>query len=137
MQIIEKYSHLNGEEYLIVHHKDLYDEIKDVIHEVKANELKTKKSEEKIMKGRLLYTPDGLNREFKRLFKQRNWESAKYSYYITTEYSTMQELINLPLNKQKELLIKNGIESPIYINITWNTFFNNSLTASSLVLCMP
>ena len=28
MKIAQKYSHLNGEEYLIVHHNDLYKEIK-------------------------------------------------------------------------------------------------------------
>ena len=27
MKIAQKYSHLNGEEYLIVHHNDLYNEI--------------------------------------------------------------------------------------------------------------
>ena len=27
MKIAQKYSHLNGEEYLIVHHKPIYDEI--------------------------------------------------------------------------------------------------------------
>ena len=31
MKIAQKYSHLNGEEYLIVHHKKLYKEIIDVI----------------------------------------------------------------------------------------------------------
>lgn len=31
MKIIEKYSHLNGEEYLIVHHKLVLDEIIKVI----------------------------------------------------------------------------------------------------------
>lgn len=33
MKIVQKYSHLNGEEYLIVHHKKLYTEIKNVIKE--------------------------------------------------------------------------------------------------------
>ena len=31
MKIVEKYSHLNGEEYLIVHHGDIYKEIIDII----------------------------------------------------------------------------------------------------------
>jgi hypothetical protein len=114
MEIIEKYSHLNGEEYLIVHHNDIYKEIIDVIHIVNADKFRTKVSKEKTMKGRLLYNPDELNREFKRLFKQRDWKDVRYSYYVTTDYSIMQELITLPLEKQKEFLIEKGVSSPIY-----------------------
>lgn len=114
MEIIEKYSHLNGEEYLIVHHKDVYKEIIDIIQSVDTDKFRTKVSEEKTMKGRLLYNPDELNREFKRLFKLRSWKDVRYSYYVTTDYSVMQELITLPLEKQKEFLIKKGVASPIY-----------------------
>jgi hypothetical protein len=114
MKIIERYSHLNGEEYLIVHHKNVYKEITDIIQSVDANKFRTKVSKEKTMKGKLLYNPDELNREFKRLFKERNWEDVRYSYYVTTDYSIMQELITLPLEKQKEFLIRKGISSPIY-----------------------
>jgi len=113
LKIVEKYSHLNGEEYLIVHHNDIYVEIKEVIQSVDANNFKTKVSKEKTMPGRLLYNPAELNREFKRLFKQKNWEDVRYSYYITTDYSVMQELISLPLDKQKEYLITEGIQAPI------------------------
>ncbi len=31
MKIAARYSHLNGEEYLIVHRKELWDEVLDVI----------------------------------------------------------------------------------------------------------
>jgi len=113
MEIIEKYSHLNGEEYLMVHHKDIYNEIVDVIHTVNADKFKTKVSKEKTMKGRLLYNPSELNREFNRLFNQKNWNEVRYTYYVTTNYSIMQELISLPLEKQKEFLIKRGVTSPI------------------------
>ncbi len=114
MKIIEKYSHLNGEEYLIVHHRKVYTEIIDVIQSVDADKLRTKVSEEKTMEGKLLYNPGELNREFKRLFKERNWKDVRYSYYVTTDYSIMQELITLPLEEQKELLIEKGVDSPIH-----------------------
>jgi hypothetical protein len=113
MKIAEKYSHLNGEEYLIVHHDDIYGEIKDVIHTVNAEALKTKVSDEKTKKGKLLYNPGELNREFRRLFRKRGWKDTRYSYYVTTDYAIMQELITLPLENQKEFLIEKGIESPI------------------------
>lgn len=47
MKIAQKYSHLNGEEYLIVHHNDLYKEIKTIISRIKAEDFKTKLSKEK------------------------------------------------------------------------------------------
>lgn len=114
MEIAEKYSHLNGEEHLIVHHNDTYEEIKEVIKAVDAENFRTKISKEKGRTGELLYNPDELNREFKRLFKRLSWEDVRYSYYITTDYSVMQELIILPIQKQKEFLIERGVESPIY-----------------------
>jgi len=114
MKIVQKYSHLNGEEYLLVHHRDVYTEIMDIIRAVNAQNFRNKVSKEKTMKGKLLYNPDGLNREFKRLFKGRNWEDVRYAYYVTTDYSIMQELITLPLEKQKEFLIQRGDSAPIY-----------------------
>ena len=57
MKIIKKYSHLNGEEYLIVHHKDLYNEIKSVIKNINAEGLKTKVSKENRKAGTQLYSP--------------------------------------------------------------------------------
>lgn len=47
MRVLGKYSHLNGEEYLIVHHKKLYKEIFDVIATVDALQFRTKISKEK------------------------------------------------------------------------------------------
>lgn len=114
MKIIEKYSHLNGEEYLLVHHKKVYKEIIDIIQSIDTEKFRTKVSKEKTMKGKLLYNPDELNREFKRLFKEKDWKDVRYSYYVTTDYLIMQELITLPLEKQKEFLIEKGVTSPIY-----------------------
>jgi Txe/YoeB family toxin of Txe-Axe toxin-antitoxin module len=64
MKIAQKYSHLNGEEYLIVHHKKLYDEIESIIKNIDADEFVNKKSKEKTMKGKMLYSPVNLNKEF-------------------------------------------------------------------------
>ena len=85
----------------------------DVIHTVDADKCKTKVSKERAKKNRLLYSPEDLNREFKQLFGQRNWKSVRYSYHVTTDYSIMQKLIVLPLDKQREFLIEKGVPSPI------------------------
>lgn len=50
MQIIEIYSHLYGEEFLIARKPELYNEIKNVIYSLDATKFKTKISEEKTMK---------------------------------------------------------------------------------------
>ena len=43
MKIANIYSHLNGYEHMIVHHKDLWDEIVEAINSIDANAF-TKKS---------------------------------------------------------------------------------------------
>lgn len=113
MKIEQKYSHLNGEEYLLVHRKKLYDEIIKTIESIDANNLMKKISKEKTMKGKALYSPIALNKEFTKKFRKLNWNESRYQYYITTDYKLMQELILLPYNGQKEFLIEKGVKEPI------------------------
>ena len=44
MRIAARYSHLNGEEYMLVHRRSLWNEIQEVIEEVDATACKTKVS---------------------------------------------------------------------------------------------
>jgi len=37
VKIVEQYSHLNGLEFLLVHKPELWQEIKDVIHDIDGN----------------------------------------------------------------------------------------------------
>jgi hypothetical protein len=113
MKIAQQYSHLNGEEYLIVHHKKLYDEIIKVIKSIDANEFMTKESKEKTMRGKMLYSPIDINEEFHKKFDEKGWHESRYQYYVTTNQKLMQELIVLPYDKQKTFLIKNGDKNPI------------------------
>jgi len=114
MKIVEKYSHLNGEEYLLVHHKAVYEEIKTVIREVDANRCLTKTSKEKTKKGRLLYGPKTINQIFNQLFRAYNWNEARYSYYVTTDRAVMEEIIHLSPKEQKAFLVQQGVALPIY-----------------------
>jgi hypothetical protein len=113
MKIIEKYSHLNGEEYLIVHHQSVLNEIFHVIESVDAEKCRTKVSKEKTMKGKKLYNPKALNKAFDRFFQKKGWKGVKYSYYVTTDRSIMNELITLSTKQQKDFLIQHGVKSPI------------------------
>ncbi len=114
MKIAEKYSHLNGEEYLIVHHKDLHKEIKEVIAHIDAEKLKTKVSKEIRKEGTNLYSPVELNKEFHREFSKRNWTESRYNYYITLNRELMEKSISMPASEQKKFLAEHGEKEPIY-----------------------
>jgi hypothetical protein len=113
MKIAQKYSHLNGEEYLIVHHKKLYNEIIDTIQTIDASKFMSKESKEKTMTGKMLYSPIELNKKFNEKFNRLGWNESRYKYFITTDLKILPELITLPYNQQKEFLISKGIEEPI------------------------
>lgn len=113
MRITQKYSHLNGEEYLIVHHRALYDELISVIESIDAGSLMTKESKEKGMVGKMLFSPIAINRAFIEAFRERGWNESRYKYYITTDRKLMQEIVPLSYVEQKEHLQRNGIANPI------------------------
>jgi hypothetical protein len=113
MKTAQKYSHLNGEEYLIVHHNDLYKEIIAVIKYINANLFLTKESKEKTMPGVMLYSPIELNKTFNEKFNKLGWSESRYKYFITTDQKILPELITLPYDEQKEFLISKGVKEPI------------------------
>lgn len=113
MKISQKYSHLNGEEYLIVHHKELYTEIFNVIESIDASKFVTKVSKEKTMNGTMLYSPIALNKEFNIKFNDKGWKESRYQYYVTTDPSLMQELVVLSYEMQRKFLVEKGITEPI------------------------
>ena len=114
MKIAKKYSHLNGEEYLIVHHKSLYDEIKSVIGVVNADQYKTKISKEKTKKGKKLYSPVEINKALDEKFTLNEWKESRYQYYITLNRELMEKSISMPPKEQKEFLIAHGENKPIF-----------------------
>lgn len=113
MEIAQKYSHLNGEEFLIVHHPELYSEIKEVITAINANGLKSKISNEKIKKGDYLFSPRLLNSEFDHSFSALNWHESRYHYYITLNRELLEQSILLPYEDQRDFLVRNGEVDPI------------------------
>ncbi len=114
MKIAQKYSHLNGEEYLIVHHNNLYKEIKEVVKRIDASKYLTKVSKEKRKIGNSLYSPKELNDAFEREFSKLNWNESRYSYFITLNRDLMEQSIPMSPSEQKDFLTANGEEDPIY-----------------------
>jgi len=118
MRIAKKHSHLNGEEWLLVHEKDTYRELLDVIKAIDAEKCRTKVSKEKQMKGRLLFSPKDLNAEFDSRLSSLGWESKRYSYYIAHNYDQTEVMINLSLEEQKQYLLDQGAEAIFSYNQT-------------------
>lgn len=114
MKIAQKYSHLNGEEYLLVHQPALYREIIDAIEGIDAEMLKTKVSKEIRMKGKALYSPVALNEAFKQAFAGNNWQESRYNYYITLNRELMEKSVMMSAKEQRQFLIDNGESEPIY-----------------------
>lgn len=118
MQIRAKYSHLNGYEYLRFRHPDLWDEVVDVIASVDAEACKTKVSKEKTMKGRLLYSPDDMNAEFKEGFGARGWEQRRHTFWVTSDERLLRGVYGLAAADQRQRIVDAGHEPIMSYNQT-------------------
>lgn len=77
MEIIAEYSFNKGKEYIEKTHKTEFEELKAIISKVDATQCKTKKSEEKTMKGKMLYSPRAMNKEFDRQLRAKEWYAQR------------------------------------------------------------
>ena len=106
MKIVEKYSHLNGLEFLLVHKPELWQEIESVIHSIDAEKCKTKISKEKTKSGKLLYSPIDLNAIFKEKLYELKWEESRVSYWVTKDERLIRKTIAMPSDMQKQEIEK-------------------------------
>jgi len=113
MTIAEIYSHLNGLEFLLVHHRKLWKEIQSVIAEVDAHACRTKVSKEKTKKGKLLFSPVAINANFKSLLNSKNWQENRVSYWVTKNEKLIRKTLTIPPDEQKKEIEAAG-EVPIY-----------------------
>ena len=118
MRIGAKYSHLNGEEYLLVHRKELWHEVQAVITEVDAQACKTKVSKEKTMRGRMLYSPLDMNAAFKHGLKSLGWEERRNTFWVTEDERLLRRIYGLPAEEQKAAIEAAGHEPIMSYNQT-------------------
>jgi len=118
MKIAKTHSHLNGEEGLLVHERDAYDEIRAVIEAIDAWGCRTKLSKEQRMRGKALYSPVALNREFDDCLRELGWQSTRYSYYIAHNHEQLEAMAQLPIEEQKRFLEERGAEAIYSYNQT-------------------
>lgn len=81
MEIVYTYSHLGGEEILMVRHPELDQEIYDVIKKIQCSG-RCKISKEKTMLGKALYSPIELNTLFKQEFNKRGWSEIRDKFDV-------------------------------------------------------
>ncbi|HOJ71104.1 MAG TPA: BglII/BstYI family type II restriction endonuclease [Syntrophorhabdaceae bacterium] len=113
MKIVEVYSHLNGLEFLLVHKPALWKEIKDVVSAVDAQNCRTKISNEKKMKGRLLFSPIDINAAFKQLLRSKKWQENRVSYWVTKNERLIRKTLTMSPEEQKREIEEAG-EKPIF-----------------------
>lgn len=101
MKIAQTYSHLNGLEYLLVHKKPLWKEVRRVIESVDAGFCKTKISKEKRMMGKVLYAPGEMNKAFAERLKTTNWEESRVNYWVTKSEKLIRSTLSKPESEQK------------------------------------
>jgi hypothetical protein len=118
MRVAKKHSHLNGEEWLLVHERDAYQEVLDVIASIDAEKCRTKISKEKGRRGRALYSPVDLNAEFDKRFADLGWESTRYSYYVAHDFEQLEVMASMSLEEQKQYLLEQGAEAIYSYNQT-------------------
>lgn len=110
MRISAKYSHLNGEEFLLVHHKELWNEIQEVIRDVDASKCRTKISNERRMKGKRLFSPRDMNQGFKKGLERYGWKERRNTFWVTADHKLLQGIYEQPANEQKMAIEKAGYE---------------------------
>jgi len=113
MRIVERYSHLNGWEFLLVHRPHLWDEVQNVIASVDAELCKTKESMERGKVGTLLYSPIAMNTDFKSRFGALGWSESRTAYWVTANAELIRKTLNLDTQEQKRVIEESGA-TPIY-----------------------
>ena len=108
MEIKARYSHLNGEEYLLVHRKELWDEVQNVIANVDAHPCRTKVSKEKTMQGKTLFSPTDMNKAFKAGLQSRGWSERRSNFWVTDDERLLRGIYSLPESEQRLAIEKSG-----------------------------
>ena len=118
MRIAAKYSHLNGLEYMLVHHSDLWEEVQDAIELVDAEACKTKISREKTKPGKILYSPIEMNKRFEVYFERFGWTQRRNTFWVTDDERLMRGIYNQSAGEQREAIEAAGRKAIMSYNQT-------------------
>lgn len=113
MRIVASYSHLNGLEFLQVHHKKLWAQIQGVIKDVDAHKCRTKISKELRTKDKLLFSPIAMNEAMRKGFRANGWSESRTSYWVTSDARLIRKTMNMKIDQQKVEIEGAGLK-PIF-----------------------
>jgi hypothetical protein len=109
LKISQVYSHLNGQEFLMVHRPALWQEIQDVVAGIDAEVCRTKVTKEarKAAKSKdgLLYSPIDMNTAFKVALNARAWKEDRYSYFVTADARLIRRIQGMDAATQKKEIL--------------------------------
>lgn len=108
MKLAKFYSHLNGHEWLLVHHRNIWKEIQRIIKAIDAKDFKTKISKEEGMVGQHLYSPKAFNARFSQDFNGKEWRESRTSYWVTDDYNLIRKTLTMQPDAQKQEIESTG-----------------------------
>ena len=82
MQIESSHSHLNGEEYMLVHYQKLWTDIRAVIESVDVEACRVRAFTEKDGQENLLVSSEEINKRFKDGFESRGWQQRGAAFWV-------------------------------------------------------
>jgi hypothetical protein len=70
-------------------------------------------SKEKRTKGKLFFSPVGMNASFKTLLRDKGWAESRFSYWVTKSEKLIRKTLTLSASEQKKEIVRAG-ENPIF-----------------------
>jgi hypothetical protein len=108
MKIEQKYSHLNGLEWIMIHQAEIWTQIQTVIGGISAEHCRTKVSKEKTKAGKLLYSPTAINACFRSELEKLGWGEVRTSYWVTDDCELIRRTMTLPASEQRAQIEERG-----------------------------
>ncbi len=124
MKISQRYSHFNGEEYLLIHRKEEYQEIINGITRINASDHKGETSGGEGKSKKMLINSSSLRREFKRLLTKQGWKERREDSCFSSEADYIKNKISLELKLDKSSATEHNFfvkHLPFYMNQIINT----------------
>ena len=86
MKIVAEYSFNRGRETVTKKYPAMLKEIRECVSSISAKEHMLKKSREKTMPGKMLYSPISLNKSFDKFLLNKGWEKVRVKCVYSDKY---------------------------------------------------
>ncbi|BBM89170.1 restriction endonuclease [Spirochaetota bacterium] len=138
MNIVYEYSHLGGLEILKVRYSSILEEILTTVKSIKVP--KTKISQEKTRRGKLLYSPKKINAAFSNELRKLGFQEIKDHYNIEIpEYrTTIKSYKQIDFHKEKVLIeVQFGKYAFMFYDMAKFQYFYNEAKANVGIEIVP